>query len=202
MGDALHCAGPLLSHNIPPSPLVRVAICTVIPAPPTVIPAQAGIYVCGGTGVGRTNTPYNRHSGASRNLGRVVIYTVIPAPPTVIPAQAGIYVCGGTGVGRTNTPYNRNSGASRNLCVRGNGRRAHQYPLQPSFRRKPESMCAEERTSGAPTPPATVIPAQAGMTVNMTARPSPLPLPILGNNCRRHAFSSHSPCQSGHKVRL
>ena len=116
----------------------------------------------------RHTGPSNRHSGASRNLGRVVICTVIPAPPTVIPAQAGIYVCGETSVGRANTPYNRHSGspnrhsgASRNLCVRRNGRRARQYPLQPSFRRKPESMCAGERASDAPILPTTVIPAQA-----------------------------------------
>ena len=136
----MHCAGPLLSHNISPSPLVHVVICTVIPAPPTVIPAQAGIYVCGGTDVGRTNTPCNRHSGASRNLcvqgnGRrahqIPPPTVFrlapesmlagerascaPIPPTiVIPAKAGIYVCRETGVGRANTPCNRHSGESRN----------------------------------------------------------------------------------------
>ena len=47
--------------------LGRVVIFTVIPAPPTVIPAQAGIY-----GV-RSYSPSFRF------------------PPTVIPAQAGIY---------------------------------------------------------------------------------------------------------------
>ena len=83
-----------------------------LPPPPTVIPAQAGIWC------NIANHPYaeaapNRHSGASRNLWRAVTFTITPSPPTVIPAQAGIYAC-----------------------------RLHYRLSQPSFRRKPESMYA------------------------------------------------------------
>ena len=118
------------------------------------------------------DAPYNRHSGASRNLR-------LPAPlhPTaVIPAQAGIYacrlhytlqpsfrrkpesICNARRDAACYRPYSRHSGPSRNLCLPAPlhpttaipaqagiyACRLH-YTLQPSFRRKPESICNARR---------------------------------------------------------
>ena len=115
--------GSLNRHSCASRNPGRVAICTVIPTPPAVIPAQAGIQAVWSyspsyripqpsflrkpesracdhmhrhSGASRNLERVghiHRHSGASRNPCRVVTYTVIPAPPAVIPAQAGIYAC-------------------------------------------------------------------------------------------------------------
>ena len=74
--------------------LWRTVMFTVTPAPPAVIPAQAGIYPCRlpqpsfrrkpesmayGHIHHHSDSP-SRHPGASRNLWRVVMFTVIPDP--------------------------------------------------------------------------------------------------------------------------
>ena len=145
-------------------PLWRAATFPVIPAPPTVIPAQAGIQTV------RSHSPSFRHKPESR---RVVTFPVIPPQAgiqgvwshspsfqlpqpssrlpqpsfrrkpesmacgtfPVIPPQAGIY-------GVRHIP--RHSGASRNLG------RAVTFTVTPAS------------PTVIPTPPA-VIPAQAGI---------------------------------------
>ena len=148
----------------------------VIPTPPTVIPAKAGIY-----GV-RSHSPSFgipqpsfRRKPESRACGIC----------TVIPAQAGIY-------GVRHIP--RHSGASRNLW-----RAAH----SPSFRRKPESMAyghIMHRHSGASrnlwrAVTLTVIPAKAGIQGVWSHSPSfrQKPESRAYGHTHRHSGKSRNP---------
>ena len=134
-------------HRHPDSPsrhpgasrnLWRAVIFTVIPTPPAVIPAQAGIYgVRSYSPSFRIPSP-TRHSGASRNLSRAVIFTVIPDP---LPQPSFRRKPEST----LAAPSSRHTGASRNLSLPPPltviPSQARIYPCRlppPSFRRKPE----------------------------------------------------------------
>ena len=120
-----------------------------------------------------TRCPNNRHSGASRNLCPPT--TVIPAPagiyaphPTVIPAPAGIDADtdGAFAGDGPLQPSFRRQPESMPPYNRHSGAAGIHVPLQPTFRRQLESIPSYNRHSGASQnlcPPTTVIPAPAGI---------------------------------------
>ena len=145
-------SGPPNRHSGASRNLGRVVICTVIPAPPSVIPAGAGIYgVRSHTPSFRLPHPSFRRKPESMACGHMHRH---PGPPSVIPAQAGSRACGH--IHRHSGSPIRHSGASRNLwraviCTvipaQAGIQAVWSYAPSsrlphPSFRRKPESMLA------------------------------------------------------------
>ena len=185
-------SGSLTRHSGASRNLWRTVIFTVIPTPPAVIPAQAGIYgVRSYSPSSRLPQPSFRRKPESMAYGHIHHHSGSPPPP-VIPAQAGIYRVRSYSPSYRIPSPSRHSGASRNLW------RTVIFTIipdplpHPSFRRKPESIACGHIHRHTGSPPPAVIPAQAGIYACRPLQPSyrRKPESILAASPNRHSVAS------------